>query len=182
MASAQAISARNRIRQLHFPDVTLVTHEGRKVRFYEDLVRGKIVTFNFFYATCDGVCPGITANLLRVQKLLGSRVGSDIFLYSITLKPKVDTAEVLAQYARDHHAGPGWLFLTGHPGDVERVRKGLGFADIDPALDTDKTQHIGMLRYGNEPLTIWAACPGLSSPEALAHSILGLDKRRSRPG
>lgn len=35
-----------------FPDVVLKSHEGRNVRFYEDLLEGKIVLINFMYATC----------------------------------------------------------------------------------------------------------------------------------
>jgi protein SCO1 len=57
--------ARERIHQRYFPDVVLRTEDNKKVRFYEDLIKDKIVTINFFYAQCEGVCPGITANLLR---------------------------------------------------------------------------------------------------------------------
>ena len=35
-----------------FPDSVLKTHEGRNVRFYDDLLKGKIVLINFMYATC----------------------------------------------------------------------------------------------------------------------------------
>lgn len=37
-----------------FPDVELVTHEGRRVRFYRDLIQGKVVALNFMYVTCEG--------------------------------------------------------------------------------------------------------------------------------
>ena len=35
-----------------FPNVELQTHDGRTVRFYEDLVEGKIVAINFMYVSC----------------------------------------------------------------------------------------------------------------------------------
>ena len=35
-----------------FPNVVLRTHEGRNVRFYDDLLKGKIVLMNFMYASC----------------------------------------------------------------------------------------------------------------------------------
>src|SRR5690242_12017621 len=75
----------------YFPNVVLETHEGREVRFYDDLLKGKIVLVNFMYSVCRGVCPSVTTNLLKVQKLLGDRVGKDVFIYSITLKPDEDT-------------------------------------------------------------------------------------------
>jgi cytochrome oxidase Cu insertion factor (SCO1/SenC/PrrC family) len=38
----------------YFPDTALITHDGRRVRFYEDLVRDKVVLFQFMYTRCDG--------------------------------------------------------------------------------------------------------------------------------
>ena len=35
-----------------FPNVLLQTHDGRTVRFYEDLIKGKIVAINFMYVAC----------------------------------------------------------------------------------------------------------------------------------
>lgn len=164
-------SSRELLAERSFPNVELITHEGKKVKFYDDLVKNKIVIFNFMYAKCEGVCPGITMNLARVQKLLGSRVGRDIFMYSITLKSEVDTPKVLADYARMHHAGPGWTFLTGKPSDIELLRQKQGFTNPDPVLDADKSQHIGMIRFGNEPMQWWAGCPGLARPEFIVKEI-----------
>jgi protein SCO1 len=162
------------LRSVPFPNVPVQTHRGETLHFYEDLVRGKVVTLNFMYAECTGICPGMTANLLKVQAELGDRVGSDIFMYSLTLKPKHDTAQVLNAYARDHHVKPGWLFLTGQPDDLELLRRRLGFVDSDPALDADASEHIGLVRFGNEPLGRWAACPALSRPGQIVDSILGV--------
>ena len=41
----------------------------------------------------------------------------------------------------------------------------------DPAIDKDKTQHIGNVRYGNEPLMLWAACPGVAHAPWIAESF-----------
>lgn len=164
-------SSRELLAERSFPNVVLTTHEGKKVKFYDDLVKNKIVIFNFMYAKCEGVCPGITMNLARVQKLLGPRVGKDIFMYSITLKSEVDTPKILADYARMHHAGPGWTFLTGKPSDIELLRQKQGFTNPDPELDKDKSQHIGMIRFGNEPMQWWAGCPGLARPEFIVKEI-----------
>ena len=153
----------------------LSTHEGKKVRFYDDLIKDKIVVINFMYAECEGICPGITANLVKVQKALGNRVGRDIFIYSITLKPEEDTAAVLKEYAEMHGARPGWTFLTGKPDDIELLRRRLGFVDSDPEVDKDKSQHIGNVRYGNEPLQQWGACPGQANPAWIVKLISGVD-------
>lgn len=168
---APAVSGREMMRRRCFPDVVLTTHEGKRVRFYDDLLKDKIVVLNMMYADCTGICPLITANLVRAQKLLGERVGRDIFLYSITVKPEIDTPAHLRQYAEMHHVGPGWLFLTGGSSDVELLRQKLGFADANPEVDQDKTRHSGMVRYGNEPLALWGSCQGQAKPEWIAEEI-----------
>jgi protein SCO1/2 len=163
--------ARQRIQRLHLPNVPLLTHEGKRVMFYDDLIKDKIVTLNFFYAKCDEICPAVTANLAIVQKLLGADVGTKLFMYSFTLKPEVDDVAAIRDYRAMFHAKPGWTFLTGKPQDLEKIRRGIGFQYPDPAIDKDKTQHIGNVRYGNEPLMLWAACPGLGNAPYVAESI-----------
>src|SRR5260370_42660153 len=124
------------------------------------------------YAHCEKLCPTMTANLVRVQKILHDRIGHEILMYSITLKPEEDTPHVLKEYAAMHGAGPGWLFLTGKPADIELLRRSLGFTTSDPAEDADKSTHIGMLRIGNEPMLRWSACPSQARAEWIATSIL----------
>ncbi len=162
---------RERLAERSFPNVTLTTHEGKKVKFYDDLMKDKIVLINFMYVKCEGTCPGTTTNLVKVQKLLGDRVGKDIFMYSITLKPEEDTPEKLAAYAKAYKVGPGWQFLTGDPKDVELLRQKLGFIDRDPVRDANKSNHIGMLRWGNEPHTLWAGCPASLPPAKIVKEI-----------
>ena len=162
---------RERLAERSFPNVTLTTHEGKKVKFYDDLMKDKIVLINFMYVKCEGTCPGTTTNLVKVQKLLGDRVGKDIFMYSITLKPEEDTPEKLAAYAKAYKVGPGWQFLTGDQKDVELLRQKLGFIDRDPVRDANKSNHIGMLRWGNEPHTLWAGCPASLPPAKIVKEI-----------
>jgi protein SCO1/2 len=162
---------RERIRDRYFPNIELRTQDDKPVRFYDDLVKDKIVTINFFFAKCEEICPVVMANLAKVQTLLGDRVGRDIFMSSISLKPEQDTPAALKAYAEMHQARPGWNLLTGKPGDVELLRRSLGFTNPDPRVDKDVTQHIGNVRYGNEPLMLWAACPGQANPDWIAESI-----------
>lgn len=104
--------------------------------------------------------------------LLKDRVGRDIFMYSFTLKPEEDSPEALKEYVKDRKLGPGWTFLTGRSDDLELVRRRLGFVDPDPERDADTTNHTGMVRYGNEGLSLWAAFPGMQTPEAIAKSMM----------
>ena len=163
--------ARERIQRLHLPNLPLITHEGKKVLFYDDLVKDKAVSLNFFFTKCDEICPMVMANLAKVQKLLGDDVGTKIFMYSFTLKPEEDDVKAIRHYRESLNAKPGWTFLTGKPEDMEQIRRGIGFTYPDPAIDKDKTQHIGNVRYGNEPLMLWGACPGMAKVGFVAESI-----------
>ena len=174
---AAAVSHIDKSRLGYYTDVEVVTHEGKRVRFYDDLVKGKIVLFNFIYTSCADICPGMTQNLVEVQSMLGDRVGRDIFMYSLTLQPERDTPEMLKAYAETFNVGPGWLFLTGAPGNLELLRRRLGFVDPEPELDADPDQHTGILRFGNEPIDRWAAVPALSDPEFIVAEVQAVARR-----
>jgi protein SCO1 len=154
-----------------FTNVEVKTHDGQTLRFYDDLMKGKIVLINFFFTDCDAICPLMTENLARVQDLLGPRVGKEIFMVSISLQPEHDTPEVLAAYAKTYGAGPGWEFVTGKKDDIELLRHRLGFVDSDPVEDADPEQHIGTVRIANEPMHRWAMSPALLNPQALVRAV-----------
>jgi len=169
-------------RRNRFLNVALTTHEGREVRFYDDLIKGKTVFLNFFYTVCtaEAICPLATANLVGFQEILQGRVGRDVFMYSITLDPVNDTPEVLKSYAKAFGVKPGWTFLTGEKDNIERLRRNLGYVNLDPVKDKDPSQHSGMLRYGIEPMERWAGCPILSRPEVIARQLGYIEPGRER--
>src|SRR4051794_20755578 len=104
------------------PAVEVIDQDGRRFRFYRDLVRGRIVTLNCIFTSCGDPCPLVTQSLAQMRDILGRRVGRDIFMYSLTLQPEVDTPEVLRDYAAMYEVRPGWRFLTGAPGAIQRPR------------------------------------------------------------
>ncbi len=172
---------REKLRKRFFPNFQLTTHEGKTVHFYDDLIRDKIVVLNFMYVKCEGVCMPVTMNLKRVQKLLGDRVGRDIFMYSITLKPEEDTPQALKRYVRAHKIKPGWTFLTGKPDEINTLRRSLGFKDAKTRLDQDLTNHTGMVKYGNEARQWWAMFPGEANAPWIVECISWMDGTDAQP-
>jgi len=160
------------LRLRHFPDVELITHHGKKVRLYSDLIKGKKVVINMMYTRCQGICSPVTANLSRVQKILGRHVGREVVFYSFSLKPDEDSPEALKEFAKRFHAGRGWTFLTANTTeDMETVRRSLGFIYNNPEEDADKSRHVGMLRMGDEAAVRWATCPARANPKHIARAI-----------
>jgi protein SCO1/2 len=153
----------------YFPNVPLVNQDGETVRFYDDLLKGKIVAVYLMYTTCKYSCPLETARLAQTQRLLGDRVGKDIFFISISIDPKHDTPEVLKSYAERYHAGPGWQFLTGKAEDIDLISKKLGLYSAPDPANTDG--HIPVLMIGNVPTGQWMKNSALDNPRFLATMI-----------
>jgi len=161
-----------------FPNVVLHTQEGEPVRFYDDLVKDHTILVNFMYARCEGACPGTTRNLVKVHRALGDHVGNDVLMLSISIDGEaVDTPADLRAYA-DRYGGtrPGWLYLTGDYDEVDAVRRSLGVYDLDPEIDADKTQHSGLITFGNDRTDRWAALPGLMASDEIARTVLRITR------
>jgi protein SCO1/2 len=166
------ISGREMLRKRYFPNFELITQDGKKMKFYDDMLKDKIVVLNMMYADCEGVCPLITMNLKRVQKILNEQIKHEIFFYSMTVKPEQDSPEKLREYVKMHRIDTRyWQFLTGKPEEMDIIRHLTGFADPDPEIDKDKARHSGMIRYGNEPMALWGTCQGSGKPEWMATEI-----------
>ena len=165
-------TARKQLQRAHLPNVPLVTHDGTPVRFYDDLVKNRKVVLTFMSSDAIPASTTVAQNLAKLQRFFGPRVGRDMFLYSISRTPEIDTPATLKAWAREHAAGPGWTFLTGDPPDVEQLRRGLGFVSPDPAEDADPGYAIGQLRHGVEAEMRWGHCQALASPRVIAHALL----------
>ena len=153
----------------YFPNVELITQDGKTVHFYDDLIKGKSVVLDMIYTHCVDSCPLETARLVQVQHMLGDKVGKDIFFYSITIDPKRDTPKVLKQYAENYHVGPGWTFLTGKKDDIDLIAKKLGlYSEPDP---NNRDGHAPGVLIGNEPTHQWMLDSATDNPRFMTIMI-----------
>jgi protein SCO1/2 len=153
----------------YFPNVALTNQDGKTLRFYDDVLKDKIVAIDLIYTNCVDKCPLETAMLVQVKKMLGDHFGKDIFFYSISIDPKRDTPEALKAYAEKFHTGPGWQFLTGKEADIELISRKLGlYSYPDPA---DRDGHTPTLMIGNVATGQWAKHSALDNPRFLARKM-----------
>lgn len=157
----------NRWGASYFPNVPLVTHEGKTVRFYDDLLKGKKVAINVVFTQCTDVCPLETAMLVQLQRILGERFGRDLHLYSMSIDPERDTPQALKAFAEKY--GARWTFLTGKREDVILVARKLGLLRASDLGRRDG--HSPTLLLGDEPAGQWTRKSALDNPEFLAASI-----------
>jgi protein SCO1/2 len=149
----------------YFTDVELINQNGEKMKFYSDLIQGKVVIINSFFATCQGSCLPLNQNLAKVQQALGERLGKDVYILSISVDPTVDTPPNLKQYAKKLQARPGWYFLTGTKENVEFALKKIGH------FVPEKQDHLNLFIIGNERTGLWKKAFGLAKSEELVKVV-----------
>ncbi len=155
----------------YFPNVPLVTQDGKKVHFFDDLIKGKVVAINFIFTGCSASCSMETARLRDVAELLGDRMGKDVFFYSISIDPDNDTPEALKAYAKKFGIGPGWTFLTGRIQDVDLLREKLGLYMPQLEAGQNKNDHDLSLVIGNQATGRWMKASPFENPDILAAQV-----------
>ncbi len=154
----------------YFPNIPLVTHEGKPVRFFDDLIKGKVVVINFIFTSCPDVCPLETARMHEVQEILGDRVGRDVFMYSITIDPETDSPEVLRKYMERFDVGPGWTFLTGKESDITLLRRKLGLYSSEKGGEKLEAHSVSSI-IGNQATGRWMRMSPFVNPHIMATQI-----------
>jgi protein SCO1/2 len=153
-----------------FPNTPLVAQDGRQLKFFDDLIKDKVVVINFIFTSCTDSCPLETARLRQVQQQLGDRVGRDVFFYSISIDPEIDTPEVMKKYAEKFKVAPGWLFLTGKKADITELRQKLGL--FIEGVDNGRTKdHNLSLIVGNQATGRWMKASPFENPYILADQL-----------
>jgi protein SCO1/2 len=147
------------------PDAEVLDQDGRRVRFYTDLVRGKIVVVQFVFTTCTTICPPLGATFARVQKELGERAGRDVHFISISVDPATDTPERLKAWGAKFHAGPGWTFVTGAKPEIDKLLAAFGVATAD------KNDHTPTIIIYNDTTRAATRTYGLAGPTQIIKSI-----------
>ena len=151
--------------QKYFTDTVLIDQDGKRVRFYTDLMKDKTVIINTFFATCQGSCLPLNRNLEQVQKAFADRLGKDAHILSISVDQALDTPTALKAYAKKLNARPGWYFLTGDKANVDLVLKKLGqFVD-------DKQNHMNIFLIGNNRTGLWKKAFGLAKSDELVKVV-----------
>ena len=147
------------------PDIKVIDQDGNARYFYSDLVKGKTVVVNFIYTTCTTICPPLGAMFGRLQKSLGSNVGKDVFLISISVDSVTDTPARLRAWAAQFGTNAGWTLVTGEKADLSRLLKVLGTDTSSPE------NHSAMVLIVNDKAGIWKRVYGLGSVTALTRSV-----------
>ena len=150
----------------YFTDTEVLDQTGNPLRFYSDVLEGRVVVINVMFTSCQDACPLITQALNNVRAQLGERFGKDIFFISISSDPERDSPQALKKFAEKQNADdPGWTFLTGKKENIDFILKRLG--QFNPQVE----DHSTLLIAGNVPAKRWSKMLPNISPVAIAERI-----------
>ena len=117
--------------QVRLHDQELLDQNGKTVRFKSDVIGDRLVAITFTYTTCTTICPILDSIFVGLQPKLGKRLGSEIFLVTVSIDPVTDIPPRLKAYAGKLNARPGWTFLTGKKASINKVLAGLDMYSPD---------------------------------------------------
>jgi protein SCO1/2 len=169
LMAAAARAADTPWREGYIPNVPVVSQDGRTLRFYDDVLKGKIAIISFIYTSCRDICPVVTARLSQLEDKLGEAAGRDYFFVSISIDPTTDTPDKLKEYGKAFGAGPNWLFLTGDKKDIDIIRHRLG--ERSQAL----TQHRNEVLLFNDRTGEWERNSAFGDIGVLASAVRSMD-------
>lgn len=152
--------------ELSLPDAELLDQDGRKVRFYSDLIKGRVVILSFFFTSCEYVCALQGGNFSQLQQKLGDRLGRDVHLILVTRDPAVDTPQRLKAWSKRYGVRPGWTLLTGRPEEVDKVIAALTGDRIGQV-----EAHSSGIYLGNDASRLWTYASGLTPADTLVKSL-----------
>ena len=153
----------------YFTNLELVNQDGQTVRFFDDVLKDKVVVINFIFTNCEGACPLMTHKLTLVRDKLEGNIGNPIQFVSLSLDPKRDTPTAMKEFAQTHDADhEGWVFLTGNAENLDTIIKKLGqFTD-------DMEAHSTMMLAGNVNAAHWIKILPQEQPPAIAEKLRDL--------
>src|ERR1044072_9005955 len=153
------------------PNLPVTDQDGRQLRFYDDLIKDKIVVIMFIYPSCTDICPITTARMTQIEDELGDTLGRDIFIISLTVDPANDTPQRLKAYSKAFGTGPAWTFVTGKPEDIRAINYRLG--ERSKVL----SDHRNEIVLGNDVTGEWQRDNVMGELKRVATSIREMDPR-----
>ncbi len=148
------------------PDVEVVTHEGKTVHFYSDLVKDRAVAVNFIFTECSTICPVSGALFASLQK----QTARGVHFISVSIDPETDTPKRLAAWSGRFRTGGDWTLVTGSRGAIDEIVKAFGATTARPQ------DHQPLTIIGSDATHVWTRVygfPGAEQVNAAFDEVMG---------
>jgi cytochrome oxidase Cu insertion factor (SCO1/SenC/PrrC family) len=151
--------------KVKIPDLDVRDQDGRKIRFYSDLIKDKVVVLSFFYTSCSNSCTLQGQTFSKLQSLLGDRLGKSVFLISVTTDPARDDSEKLKSWGKRYDVQDGWTLVTGKEAELNKLL--LPFTGMRAGAGL----HLPATFVGNQKTGVWTSASGVFDPQALLDAV-----------
>ncbi|SRX52713.1 SCO family protein [Aequorivita sp. CIP111184] len=116
-------------------DFSLINQNGETIT--QDDYKDKIYIADFFFTTCQTICPIMTGNMAEIQEKLKN--DDEVMLLSHTVTPEIDTVAQLKRYALEKGVNDAkWNLVTGDKKEIyDLARKSYLAAKDVPFSEND---------------------------------------------
>jgi len=114
-------------------DFKLINQNGDTIT--QNTYKDKIYIADFFFTTCQTICPIMTSNMLDIQKVILD--DADVMLLSHSVTPEIDSVEQLKRYAiKKGVMDSKWNLVTGERKEIyDLARKSYLVVEVDGSED-----------------------------------------------
>jgi len=139
--------------------------DGRKIRFYSDLIKDKVVVLSFFYTSCTYSCTMQGKTFSKLQSLLGDRLGKSVFLISVTTDPARDDVAQLKSWGKRYEVQTGWTLVTGKEAELNKLLFPFTGERVGGGM------HMPTTFIANDKIGVWTSMAGVFDPEFLLNAV-----------
>jgi cytochrome oxidase Cu insertion factor (SCO1/SenC/PrrC family) len=166
--SADEAAAEEKARK-YFTDLEVIDQNGKRLRFYSEVLKGRVVLVNFIFTNCPDACPLITQKLIQTRSLLVESIKDDVWFVSISIDPERDTPEAMKTFAeRQGVDDDRWIWLTGSKQNLEYIVKKLG------QYTEEVDAHSTLMLAGNTRTRHWTRVMPMVPPAGIAEKMRAL--------
>ncbi len=151
--------------KVKIPDLDVRDQDGRKIRFYSDLIKDKVVVLSFFYTSCSNSCTLQGQTFSKLQSLLGDRLGKSVYMISVTTDPARDDSAKLKSWGKRYDVQDGWTLVTGKEAEMNKLL--LPFTGMGAGAG----MHLPATFIGNQKTGVWTSASGVFDPQALLDTV-----------
>ena len=166
--STDQLSEEERARK-YFTDTEVIDQNGRKLRFYSDVLRNRVVLISFIFTNCEYACPMQAQKLKQTRALMVPAIQDDVWYVTLSVDPDRDTPAAMKQFAEKQGLDESrWIFLTGEKPNVEFLIKRLG--QYKPDIEA----HTTLMLAGNDRTRHWTRVLPMVPPDGIAQQLRSL--------
>ena len=117
----------------------LTNQEGETIT--EKTFEGKIYITDFFFTSCPGICPKMTANMATLQEAF--LADEEVLLLSHSVTPEYDSVAVLKRYAEEKGVqSHKWHLVTGEQQEIYKLGRKDYFVEEDLGIDKGEEEFL----------------------------------------